>query len=48
MEILPRMVIGLLDGLVMQAFVEPDALKPDDVVKAIETLAMGLFAPGNR
>jgi len=48
MDILPRLVIGLLDGLVMQAFVEPDALKPDEVVKAIETMAMGLFAPGDR
>jgi len=43
MDILPRLVIGLLDGLVMQAFVEPEALKPEEVVAAIETLAMGLF-----
>ena len=45
MHMLPRLVIGLLDGLVMQAFVEPDALKPEEVVAAIETLAAGLFAP---
>ncbi|MAQ17316.1 MAG: hypothetical protein CMN30_21290 [Sandaracinus sp.] len=45
MDVLPRLVIGLLDGLVMQAFVEPDALKPEQVVQAIETMAMGLFAP---
>lgn len=45
MEIFPRMVIGLLDGLVMQAFVEPDALDPEAVVTAIETLAIGLFEP---
>ena len=43
MDLLPRLVIGLLDGLVMQSFVEPEALRPDDVVRAIETLAMGLF-----
>ncbi|NNE18523.1 MAG: TetR/AcrR family transcriptional regulator, partial [Myxococcales bacterium] len=28
LEMLPRIVIGLLDGLVMQAFVDPDALSP--------------------
>ena len=42
-ELLPRIVIGLLDGLVMQAFVEPDAFGPDDVVDAIEALAMGVL-----
>lgn len=45
MDIFPRIVIGLLDGLVMQAFVEPDALDPEAVVTAIETLAIGLFEP---
>ena len=43
MEVLPRIVIGLLDGLVMQAFADPDVLEPEDVVAAIETLALGLF-----
>ena len=43
MEILPRLLIGLLDGLVMQTFVEPEALQPEDVVRAIETLAIGLL-----
>lgn len=42
-EILPRIFIGLLDGLVMQAFVEPTSLEPADVVQAIETIAMSLF-----
>ena len=42
-EVLPRILIGLLDGLVMQVFVEPDVLKPDDVVNAIETIAASLF-----
>ncbi len=45
LTILPRLVIGLLDGLVMQAFVDPDALTPSDVVGAIEALAMSLLGP---
>ena len=43
MTILPRLVLGLLDGLVMQVFVDPDALTPHDVVQAIETLATSLL-----
>ena len=43
MSILPRLVLGLLDGLVMQSFVDPDSLSPEDVVTAIETLAMSLL-----
>ena len=43
MEILPRIVIGLLDGLVMQAFVEPDVLSAADVVRAVESLGLALF-----
>ena len=42
-EVLPRILIGLLDGLVMQVFVEPDALQAKDVVIAIESLAIALF-----
>lgn len=42
-EVLPRILLGLLDGLVMQAFVDPDALKAEDVVFAIETIAASLF-----
>lgn len=42
-EILPRVLIGLLDGMVMQHFVEPGVLEPQDVVQAIETLAVSLF-----
>ncbi len=44
-ELLPRLVIGLLDGLVMQHFVEPGVLSPEDVVNSIETLAFSLFEP---
>ncbi len=42
-EVLPRIMLGLLDGLVMQAFVDPDALRAEDVVHAIETIAASLF-----
>jgi AcrR family transcriptional regulator len=45
-EVLPRILLGLLDGLVMQVFVEPDVLSPDDVVHAIETIAASLFEVG--
>jgi len=45
LEILPRVVIGMLDGLVMQAFVDPDALSPDSVVDAIQTIAISIFEP---
>lgn len=46
LEILPRIVIGLLDGLVMQAFVDPDALSPDEVVDAVQTIAISIFTGG--
>ena len=45
LSVLPRLVIGLLDGLVMQVFVDPTALTPAQVVTAVETLALGLFEP---
>lgn len=38
-----RLVIGLLDGLVMQALVDPDAMPPKDVVHAIEVVTMSMF-----
>lgn len=47
LEILPRIVIGLLDGLVMQAFVDPDALSPDEVVDAVQTIAISIFTGGS-
>lgn len=42
-EVLPRILIGLLDGLVLQVFVEPEVLTPDQVVQALETMAVSLF-----
>ena len=47
LDSLPRIVIGLLAGLVMQSFVDPDALSPDDVVDAVQTLAISIFAGGS-
>lgn len=43
MKILPRLVVGLLDGLVMQAFVDPDVFDPDEIVTAIEMLGIAMF-----
>jgi AcrR family transcriptional regulator len=43
--LLPRVLNGLLDGLVMQHFVDPDAFDEDQVVAAIETVAFALFEP---
>jgi len=47
LEILPRIVIGLLDGLVVQAFVDPDALSPDEVVDAVQAIAISIFTGGS-
>lgn len=49
-ELLPRILVGLLDGLVMQHFVDDTAIRFDDLVHAVETMAAGLFepAPANR
>ena len=47
LDILPRIVIGLLDGLVMQAFVDPDALSPNEVVDAVQTIAISIFTGGS-
>jgi len=46
LDLLPRIVIGMLDGLVMQAFVDPEALSPDEVVDAIQTIAISIFTSG--
>lgn len=46
LELSARMIIGMLDGLVMQAFVDPEAFDPKDVVHAIELMTMSLFEIG--
>lgn len=40
---IPRLLHALLDGLMMQKLVDPDALQEDDVIDALETLAGALF-----
>ena len=47
LNMLPRVVMGLLDGMVMQAFVDPDAFTPDDVVDAVQTIAISIFSGGS-
>ncbi|MEM9191556.1 MAG: TetR/AcrR family transcriptional regulator [Myxococcota bacterium] len=42
-QVLPRILLGLLDGLVMQVFVEPDVLEQAQVVESIELIASSLF-----
>lgn len=46
MQLVARLVLGLLDGLVMQAFVAPEAFDTTEVVHAIEMLIMSLFEVG--
>jgi AcrR family transcriptional regulator len=46
LDLLPRVVIGLLDGLVMQAFVDPDAFSANEVVDAVQTIAISIFTGG--
>lgn len=41
--LVPRLLLGLLDGLVLQVFVEPDAIDTDELVRAVELIAGGLF-----
>ena len=48
LELLPRVVMGLLDGLVMQAFVDPDAFSADEVVDAVQTIAISIFGGSQR
>lgn len=47
LKLLPRVVIGLLDGLVMQAFVDPDAFSADEVVDAVQMIAISIFTRGS-
>lgn len=48
LDVLPRIVVGLLDGLVMQVFVDPDALRPEQVVDAIQTLGIAMLTPAGK
>ncbi len=42
-ELLPRILVGLLDGLVMQHFVDETAIDPSELVRAVEAMASALF-----
>ena len=42
-ELVPRLLLGLLDGLVLQVFVDPEVIDPDELVHAVELIAGGLF-----
>lgn len=41
--LVPRLLLGLLDGLALQAFVDPEALDTDELVRAVELFAGALF-----
>lgn len=45
-ELIPRLLLGLLDGLVMQVFVEPDVIDADELVRSVELIAGALFEVG--
>lgn len=44
-ELIPRLLLGLLDGLLLQVFVDPDIIDPDELVRAVELIAGALFEP---
>jgi AcrR family transcriptional regulator len=41
----PRLLHALLDGLLLQKIVEPDAVDEEFVIQALETMAQALFEP---
>ncbi|GAB4209483.1 MAG: hypothetical protein OHK0013_28960 [Sandaracinaceae bacterium] len=45
-ELVPRILVGLLDGLAMQHYVEPGAIDEDGLMVAVEAMAAALFEPG--
>lgn len=45
-ELIPRLLLGLLDGLVLQVFVDPEVIDADDLVRAVELIAGALFELG--
>ncbi len=42
-ELLPRILVGLLDGLMLQHFVDERAIDAAELVTAVETMASALF-----
>lgn len=45
-ELIPRLLLGLLDGLVLQVFVDPGVIEPEELVQAVELIASALFEVG--
>lgn len=41
--LIPRLLLGLLDGLVLQVFVDPEVIDAEDLVKSVELIAGALF-----
>jgi AcrR family transcriptional regulator len=41
--LIPRLLLGLLDGLVMQVFVDPEVIDADELVRSVELIAGALF-----
>jgi AcrR family transcriptional regulator len=44
-ELVPRILVGLLDGLAMQHYVDPTAIDEAGLLVAVESMAAGLFEP---
>jgi TetR/AcrR family acrAB operon transcriptional repressor len=44
---LSRLVLGILDGLMLQVFVDPDAIGPDQIVDTFLTMAGAFLSPKN-
>lgn len=44
-EMVPRILVGLLDGLAMQHYVDPQAVDEASLLSAVEAMAMALFEP---
>jgi hypothetical protein len=42
---IPRLVHAMLDGLLMQKIVDPDAITEEFVIECLETMAAALFEP---
>ena len=47
-QLLARLLHALLDGLLMQALVDPDAFGPDEVVDALESVSLAMLDFGGQ
>ena len=48
MDILPRLMLGLLDGLMMQSYVDEDGFDVEATLSAVEVLAMVAVPAGRK